>query len=285
VVAASVAVLVVYWDELGGWGVLALALAYLAGYLAASESLRPRQLAEPADVLEAVAVAWVGVATYAVQEVAGVWPAGADGDEIHAGITAIAFAAIAAAVALQAVRPDPLLVVPLGAATTVLAFDLAELVFDATIDTLGERERVAFVLPLGLAWIAAGLRLDVARRRDYAEWAHWCGLLMAGAAVVALIPKTVPGFTLLGILGAIALFFSAFVRHWSFTVLGALGVLMATVAALGELGRVAPAVMAVVGVALILVGLRWSRWRESIRTAVLARMPRGARELVERLAP
>ena len=52
-------------------------------------------------------------------------------------------------------------------------------------------------------------------------------------------------------LGAISLFFSAFVRHWSFTVVGAAGVLMATVASFGEFGRLAPIAAAVVGLALI----------------------------------
>ena len=60
---------------------------------------------------------------------------------------------------------------------------------------------------------------------------------------------------------------------------------MATIASFGEFGRLAPIAAAVVGLALIFVGLRWSRWRESIRVAVLARMPVGARELVQRLAP
>ena len=51
VVAACVALLAVYWDEIGSWGVLALSVAYLAGYLGASEILRRRDLALPADVL------------------------------------------------------------------------------------------------------------------------------------------------------------------------------------------------------------------------------------------
>ena len=74
-------------------------------------------------------------------------------------------------------------------------------------------------------------------------------------------------------------------RHWSFTVVGAAGVLLATVASFGEFGRLAPVAAAVVGLALIFVGLRWSRWRDSVRATVLAHMPTAARALVERLAP
>ena len=161
----------------------------------------------------------------------------------------------------------------------------AELVFGQGIDDLSPRQIAAFVLPAGLAWIATGLWLDVTRRRDYATWAHLVGLVLTGIAVVAMAPKTVPGFAVIGLLGALALFFSAFVRHWSFTVIGALGVLMATMSAMSLLGGIAPLVIAVVGIALIFVGLRWSRWRESIRSAVLARMPATARNFVTRLAP
>ena len=68
-------------------------------------------------------------------------------------------------------------------------------------------------------------------------------------------------------------------------VVGALGVLSATIASIDELGHLAPVLIAAVGIGLIVVGLRWSRWRESIRLAFLARIPARARDLVERLAP
>lgn len=286
VVAASASLLAIYWHDLGTWGVLALGVVYLAGYLAASEILRRRDLTQAADVLEAVTVAWVGLTTYAILELAGLWPQGASGlARIHVGLTTIAVVGIAGASLLLALRPDPLLLVPLAAASALLAADLAEFVFGEKLDDLSPRQAAAFVLPLGFAWIASGLWLDVTRKREFATWAHWVGLVLTGIAVVAMVPKTVPGFAVIGVLGAFALFFSAFVRHWSFTVVGALGVLVATTSSMGMLGRIAPLVIAVVGIALIFVGLRWSRWRESIRVAVLARMPATARNFVTRLSP
>ena len=286
VVAASISLLVIYWDSLGATGVMALAVVYLAGSLGAAEVLRRRDLTQPADVLEAVAVGWVGLTTYAILELTSVWPEGAsDLGRVHIGLTTIAVVGLAASVILLALRPDPLLFVPMAAATGVLAVDLAELTFGHGIDDLSSRQIGAFVLPVGLAWIAVGLWLDVTRRRHYATWAHLVGLILTGIAVVAILPKTVPGFAIIGALGALALFFSAFVRHWSFTVIGALGVVMATMSAMGLLGGIAPLVIAVVGIGLIFVGLRWSRWRESIRTATLARMPRAARNFVTRLSP
>jgi hypothetical protein len=271
VVVACVALVAVYWETLGSWGVLVLAAAYLAGYLGTSEILRRRELVLPADVLWAVAVAWVCLATYAVEELAGFWPANMDDVRgIDRSVTVIAVVGLVAAAALLAFRPTPL---------------LTQLVFGEPLDDLSPRQIGMFVLPLGLAWIATGLWLDVTRRRPYATWAHWCGLVLAGEALMAMIPKTVPGFTVIGILGALSLFFSAFVRHWSFTVVGAAGVLIATFASFGEFGRLAPLAAATVGLTLIYVGLRWSRWRESVRAEVLAHMPARGRDLVQRLAP
>ena len=269
VVAASVSLLVIYWESLGATGVLALAVAYLAGSLGAAEILRRRELVQPANVLEAVAVGWVGLATYAILELTGVWPEGAsDLGRVHVGLTTIAIVGARASCILLALRPDPLLFVPMAAATGVLAVDLAELAFGHGIDDLSSAQIGGFLLPVGLAWITVGLWLDVTRRRNYATWAHLVGLVVTSIAIVAIVPKTVPGFALIGALGALALFFSAFVRHWSFTVIGALGVLMATMSAMGLLGGIAPLVIAVVGIGLIVVGLRWSRWRDSIRNAV-----------------
>lgn len=283
VVAASVSLLAIYWHSLGAGGVLVLGVLFLAGSLVASEGLRRRLLPQPADVLEAVAVGWTGFVTYAVERLTGVWPRGAsEVGDVRLGLAIIAFAGIAASVMLLAARPSPLLIVPLALATGVLALDAAELAFGKDIDP---RQRAVLLLPVGLAWIGGGLWLDVTRRRAYATWAHWVGLATAGVAVMMLVPKTVAGFAVVGVLGAISLFFSAFVRHWSFTVVGAAGVLIATTSAMGMLGGIAPLLVALVGLGLIFVGLRWSRWRETIRKAVLARMPESARSFVTRLAP
>ena len=283
VVVASVSLLAIYWHELAAGGILSLGVVFLAGSLVASEILRRRLLPQPADVLEAVAVGWVGLVAYAVARLAGGWPRGASNiDHVHVGITIIAVAGLVAALVLLALRPDPLVIVALSLAVGVLAIDAAELVFG---NDLSPRQRVVFLVPAGLAWVASGLWLDVTRRRAYATWVDWVGLATAGGAVFVLVPKTVPGFTVIGVLGAIALFFSAFVRHWSFTVVGAAGVLLATTSAIGMLGGIAPLVIAVVGLALVFVGLRWSRWRETIRSAALARMPEAARSFVARLAP
>jgi hypothetical protein len=283
VVAASVSLLGIYWHSLGAGGILALGVVFLAGSLVAAEGLRRKRLQQPADVLEAVAVGWVGLVTYAVERLAGFWPLGASRiDHVHVGLTTIALAGIVAGLVLLALRPGPLLFVPFALAAGVLAIDAAELVFG---NDLSPRQRVVLVVPVGLGWIAAGLLLDVTDRRAYATWAHWVGLAMAGGALMILVPKTVPGFAVVGVLGAIALFFSAFVRHWSFTVVGAAGVLMATTSALGLLGGIAPLFIAVVGLALIVVGLRWSSWRDAIRVAVLARLPEAAQSFVTRLAP
>jgi hypothetical protein len=283
VVAASVSLLAIYWHGLGAGGILALGVLFLAGSLVAGESLRRRFLSQPADVLEAVAVGWAGLVTYAAERLTGVWPREAsDVGEVKLGLAIIAVAGIAAGLVLLALRPGPLLIVPLSLATGVLALDAAELVFG---NDLSPRQLAVFLLPVGLAWIGGGLWLDVTRRRAYATWAHWVGLATAGGAVIMLVPKTVPGFAVIGVLGAISLFFSAFVRHWSFTVVGTVGVLIATTSAMGMLGGIAPLLVALVGLGLIVLGLRWSRWRETIRAAVLARMPESARSFVTRLAP
>jgi hypothetical protein len=283
VVAASVSLLVIYWHDLGGGSILAIGVVFGAGSLGASELLRRRRLPEASDVLETVAVGWVGLVAYAAERLAGIWPRGAsDIEHVHVGLTAIAVAGLLAALGLLALRPDPLLAIPLALAVGTLAIDAAELVFG---NDPSPRQRFVFLVPVGVAWIAAGLWLDVTRRRSYATWVHWVGLATTGVAVMVIVPKTVAGFAGLGMLGAVALFFSAFVRHWSFTVAGAGGVLIATVSAIGMLGGIAPLVIAVVGVVLIVVGFHWSSWREAIRSAVLARMPGVVRSVVGRLAP
>lgn len=284
VVAAFASLVGTYWNTFDPWGVLGLGVAYLAGFAVAGELLRRRSLVQPGALLQTVAVGFVPVITYAVMRVAGLWPERAsDLGYIHYGLTSMAIAGLVAALVLLAVRPDPLVLVPLGVGTALLAADLAELLFG---NDVSHRAKFAFVLPVGLAWIAGGLWLDVRRRRPDATWAHWVGLAAGAAGLLGVLsPVTAPGYAVIGLLGAVALFFSAFVRHWSFTVIGAAGVLLGVGGLLGQLGGVAPVAIAVLGVLFIVAGLRWSRWREPIREAVLARLPAGARTFVTRLAP
>ena len=282
VVAASAALIAIYWERLDPWGVLALGVAYLAGSLAASELFRRRGFAQPAELFEAVSIGFVGVIAYAVERIVGFWPEGArDLGYLHRGITGIVVAGLVFGVVLLTVRPAPLVLVPLGLGTALLAADAAELVLGNDSGS----GHFAFVLPVGLAWIGAGLWLDVTRRRSYATWAYWVGLAVAGISLINLVPKTVPGFALIGALGALAMFFSAFAHHWSFTLVGAFGVLVAVSGGMQRLGGLAPLGAAVLGLALIFVGLRWSRWREPIRRAVTSRLPGRVRMFVERLAP
>ncbi len=284
VVAAFASLAGTYWKTFDPWGVLGLGIVYLAGFAVAGEVLRRRGLVQPGALLQTVAVGFVPVITYAVMRAAGLWPEGAsDLGYLHYGITSMAIAGLVAGLVRLAVRPDPLALVPLGVATAVLAADFGELVFG---NDTSSRKTFAFVLPVGLAWIAGGLWLDVTRRRPWATWANWVGLGATAAGLLGVLaPLTVPGFAAICVLGAVALFFSAFVRHWSFTVFGAAGVLIGVSGLLGELGGVAPVAIAVLGVAFIVAGLRWARWRDPIRAAVLARLPAGARTFVTRLAP
>lgn len=284
VVAAFASLVGTYWKTFDPWGVLGLGVAYLAGFAVAGELLRRRGLVQPGALLQTVAVGFVPVITYAVMRGAGLWPEHAnDLGYIHYGLTSMAIAGLVAGLVLLAVRPDPLALVPLGAATGLLAADFGELLLG---NDASHRAKFAFVLPVGLAWIAGGLWLDVTRRRPYATWANWVGLGAAAAGLLGVLaPVTAPGFAVVGVLGAVALFFSAFVHHWSFTVVGAAGVLFGVSGLLSELEGVAPVAIALLGVLFIVVGLRWSRWREPIREAVLARLPARARTFVTRLAP
>lgn len=283
VVAAIASLLGLYWSTLDPWGVLAVGAASFAAFLAAGEVLRRRLYREPAAVLETVAVGFVPVVAYAIEKAAGYWPASTKGlDYVFDAVTVMIAAGVAVALVLLALRPTPLLLVPLAGGSVGLGADLAEAVFG---NGLSDRQRFSILLPLGLAWIAVGLRLDVSRRREYATWAHWAGLVIGGVSLVVLVPKTALGFTVIGVLGAVALFFSVLVRHWSFTLAGAVGVLISVSAGMGMLGRGAPIAAAALGLALLAVGFRWSRWRDVLRSAVLERLPAGAREFVSRLSP
>jgi hypothetical protein len=283
VVAAVAAFLGTNWERLDPWGVLATGLVMVVAALGASERLRRGGLDLPAGLLAAIGVGFTAVVAYGVEEAAGIWPEGAsDPDHIHRGITGLGLVLLVATLLVMVVRPHPLVLVPLGGATALLGADVAEVLFGN--DASG-RQRFVLVLVVGAAWIAAGLRLDVRKRRTTATWVHWVGVVICVPALTAVLPTTIPGWTALGLIGAVSLLFSAFVGHWSFAVAGAAAVLASLSGALSELGGLAPLIVAGAGLLFLIGGLRWTRWREPLRTATLAHLPSGIRSFVERLAP
>jgi hypothetical protein len=283
VVAAVAAFLGTNWERLDPWGVLATGIVMVVAALAASERLRRAGLDLPAGLLAAIGVGFTAAVYYGVAKASGLWPEGAsDLDYLHAGVTGIWLVVLAAAAAAYVMRRYPLLLVPLGGATALLGADIAEVLFgnDASM-----RQRFAVILVVGVAWIAVGLWLDVRKRRATATWVHWVGAVISVPALVSTLPATIPGWTVLGLIGALSLLFSAFVGHWSFAAAGAAAVLAALSGALSELGGLAPLIVAAVGLLFLVGGLRWTRWREPLRTATLAHLPPGIRSFVERLAP
>ena len=279
------------FERLGPGALLAIALVYAGVCVWAARALQARALEVPAGILATLAVCLVPLATWALQQVLGLWPeGGTDGyAAVHTRIdwrwlTLELVTLVAAAVALWALR-TPFLTMPVAFTLWYLGMDLARLVVAPDTPDAWEFYR-DFSMFFGLLMVLLAFWVDQRSRsrdprapgsqRDYAFWLYLLGMLsfwgalsarqtdseLAKAAYAALNL----GFVLLG----------AVLQRRVFTVCGAFGVA-------GYLGYLSarvfkdsllfPVALTAIGLAVIVAGLWWQRHEQAVQGALWRRLP------------
>lgn len=267
------------WRDLGPWGVLAVALAYAAGFLLAARWLGRAGYAFAAGLVTVLAVATAPLAGWALLSITGWWwtpPRGRFSvhDELR-WVPLDLVLALAALVALRRVRFG-LLALPACAGIWLALVHLRPLLREPL---LGHHVDPYLNVTTGLAFLVAGFvadrrRADRGATADPAPWPHVVGLLTLMAAVADLwgdaagIPHGAAALSLLAI--AIGLR----VARLPWVLAGVVGVL----AYMGHLvGRfrdttLFPIALALAGAAVIgmavLLQRRYPRLRGAVRRTV-----------------
>lgn len=276
------------WQLLGPWGLLAIALVYLAACVWASARLHARQLEVPAGILATLAVCLVPLAAWALQHGLGLWPEG--GPERYAQyhtridwrwLTLELATLVAAAVALWRLR-YPFLMMPVAFTLWYMSMDLARLVVAPSEPESWTFYR-DFSIWFGLAmtlfafWVDARSRAQGGSRRDYAFWPYLLGLLTFWCALTARrsdseLDKFLYLLLNLGLVGC-----SALLGRRVFAVCGGLGVALY----LGHLSSrifkdslLFPLALTAIGLGVMACGIAWQRHEARIQAELRQRLPR-----------
>jgi hypothetical protein len=281
------------FERLGPAALLVIALVYAGVCVWAARALQARALEVPAGILATLAVCLVPLATWALQQVLGLWPEG--GTDRYAAyhtridwrwLTLELATLVAAAVALWVLR-TPFLTMPVAFTLWYLGMDLARLVVP---DALAGADAWAFYrdfsMFFGLLMVLLAFWIDQrsrsrdpqapGSRRDYAFWLYLLGMLsfwgalsmrqsdseLAKAAYAALNL----GFVVLG----------AVLQRRVFTVCGAFGVagyLGYLSARVFEDSLLFPVALTAIGLAVIVAGLWWQRHEQAVQAALWQRLP------------
>ena len=276
------------WGAFGGWGVFFIALIYASVALRASAYLRHRNLATPAGILAALAIALVPLAIYGLQLAIGWWPPNRPYRDYHYWIdwrwATMEAATLAVGGAILFWHRLPFAMMPISVTLWYMSMDFAPLLAGGE-DADGKlRKTVAIVF--GLAMTAAGAVIDSAcrRRPDFGFWMWFFGVISFWGGLSLSDSGSELGKFLYACINAAMVFAGAIVARRILTVLGGLGMF-------GYLGYLSyrvfkdslifPFALTALGLALVAAGIWWQKREASISARFRRMLPAGFRAALE----
>ena len=279
------------WHRFGDWGLLAIALAYLAACLLVADNLKGRRLTTPAGILATLAVCLVPLAVWALQSGLGLWPPGgpqsyrAYHEVIDWRWLTLEFATLAAGVVMLWRFRLPFMVMPIAVTLWYMSMDAANALMQSNGFEWEFSRDVSLVFGLatcGIAmWVDMRSRLAQGEwRQDYAFWLYIFGALMFWGGLSLQESGTQLGKFVYALINVALVFWGAAIGRRVFTVLGALGVA-------GYLGYLShrvfqnsllfPFALTLLGLAVVALGIWWQRHEPAIEARLGAWLPAGLR--------
>ena len=286
------------WERFGGTGLLAIAVVYGAIAIALTEYLlRARQLALPAGITGALAVALVPLAIYGAQHALGFWPPDGLGKgayrDFHTRIdwrwvVMEAGTLAAGAMALWRYRL-PFLVMPVAVTLWYVSMDLTPFLLGGDAKDFFSDLRKLVSTWFGLAMALLALRVDIRSRRtqDFAFWLYVFGVLTFWGGLTSMDSANELGKFLYCCINLVMIALGAALSRRVFAVFGGIGVALY----LGHLSSTLfkdsllfPVALTAIGLAVVAAGVAWQRHEVALGRWLRAFLPTAVRELVERRA-
>lgn len=269
------------WERLGGWGLLATALAYAGAGVALTEYfLRRGNALIPAGLTAAFAVALTPLAVYGAQVALGAWPEGRVYREYHTLIDwrwlMMELATLACGAVMLWRYRLPFLVMPLAVTLWYLSMDLTPFLYGDAAASWEQRQWVS--LWVGLAMIALAVAVDLRRRPegDHAFWLHLFGVLAFWGGLSLMKSDSELGKFGYLCINLVMIAAGAVLSRRVYAVFGGLGVA-------GYLGHLAyhvfrdsllfPFALTLIGLGVVALGLLWQRHEGVIARRLRAALP------------
>jgi len=278
------------WEQLSGWGLVLIALAYGGAGLGLTEFLQNRlRLPIPAGIAAAFVVALTPLAVYGVQKAFGFWAEGQAYRDYHRLVDwrwiTMELATLATGALLLRRYRLPFMVMPVALTLWYLSMDLTPFLFHAQDQTLALRKTVSVCF--GLVMLLLALWTDIRSRsgKDHAFWLYLFGLLAFWGGLSLMRSDSQFDKFLYLCINLLLIVAGAVLSRRTFVVFGGLG----TAAYLGDLAyglfrdsMVFPFALTVIGLGLVLLGILWQRYESRLKKGVLDFLPVTARTFLMR---
>lgn len=277
------------WESFGGWGLLAIALAYAALGLWLTETLLARGLALPAGISAAFVVALAPLAVYGLQSALGWWAEGRVYRDLHVYIDwrwiMMELATLAIGTVLLWRYKLPFLMMAVAVTLWYISMDLTPLLAGANADWTWEL-RKSVSLWFGLLMLLLAFRVDLRSRHrpDFAFWLYLFGVVAFWGGLSLMESDSQLNKFLYLCLNLLLIAVGSALGRRVFAVFGALG-------AAGYLGYLArhvfqdsllfPFALTAIGAAVIYAGIVWQRHEDAISARLRGMLPLPVRTLLD----
>lgn len=276
------------WERFGGWGILAISLAYAAAGMWATELLRARRLWIPMGITATFVVVLTPLAIYGLQDGLGWWAEGFVYREYHTHIdwrwTFMELATLAVAVIMLWRYRAPFLVMPMAVTLWYISMDLTPFLFGVEDMSWELRRYVSMWFGLVIVLLAFWVDVRTHGERNYAFWLYLFGVVAFWTGLSLMDSDSELSRFLYLCVNLLMIAVGAMLAQRVFVVFGALG-------AAGYIGYLAydvfadsmlfPFVLTFLGFAVIYLGILWQRHERDISRRLRSVLPAQVRQLVE----
>lgn len=277
------------WQQLGGWGLLVIALGYgVLGILATNHLLYRRQLPLPAGVVATFVLVLVPLAIYGLQEALGWRSAQWAYRDYHRYIDwnwlMMEYATLAASAVMLWRYRLPFLVMPLAVTLWYMSMDVVPFLSESGDYDWTLRKLVSIYFGIAMTGLAFWIDLRTRRQRDFGFWLYlfgvatfwgglsslhsdselskliYCGINIGMMAVGTMLVRRV--FAVFGAFGV-----AGYLEHLSDSVF--------------HDSLLFPVALSAIGFGIVWLGIVWQRHEQRLGAALRAHLPAPVRSLLE----
>lgn len=277
------------WERFGGWGLLAIALAYAVAGLWLTEYFLGRRLQIPAGITATFVVVLTPLAVYGLQVAVGWWPEGHVYRDYHSLVDwrwiFMELATLATGAVMLWRYRLPFLVMPVAVTLWYMSMDLTPFLFGEADLSWALRELVSMWFGLAICLLAFWVDIRTRHEKDFAFWLYLFGVMAFwGGLSMMHSDSELKKFIYLCINLAMIVVGATLSRR-VFAVFGALG----TAGYVGHLAydvfknsMMFPFILTIIGLGVIYLGIVWQRHEETISSSLRELLPFQMRELIEK---
>jgi hypothetical protein len=276
------------WERFGGWGILAISLAYACVGLWATEVLRARRLFVPVGVTATFVVVLTPLAVYGLQDALGWWAEGFVYREYHTRIdwrwVFMELSTLAAGIILLWRYRAPFLVMPVAVTLWYISMDLTPFLFGREDASWELRRYVSMWFGLVIVLMAFLVDIRTRGQRDYAFWLYLFGVIAFWTGLSLMDSDSELSRFVFLCINLLMIAVGAMLARRVFVVFGALG----TAGYLGHLAYAVfedsmlfPFALTGLGFGVIYLGILWQRHERDISRRLRSVLPAQLRQLVE----